>query len=117
MWFRSILVYVLLTAWTATPALACLPTRNMSKAEMACCKKMAGNCRMSTSQHPCCKTAKSSVTADAKIERGVSGSQPHLAIQFAEALFQPGMAQDRVFTSKLGLPPPAPPGLNSILRI
>ena len=35
--FRSILVYVLLTAWTATPALACLPTRNMSKAEMACC--------------------------------------------------------------------------------
>jgi hypothetical protein len=111
------LAFTLVAAWTVMPALACLPTHDMSKAEMACCKKMAGNCRMSASQHPCCKTAKSRVEPDAKIERVASQVQLYLAPTFIEAPFQPDATQDRVSTSKLGLPPPAPPGLNSILRI
>jgi hypothetical protein len=114
---RSIIALLLLAAWTAIPALACLPTHEMSKAEMACCKKMAGNCRMSASQHPCCKTAKSTVAPDARVENTVSHVLPLPLVAFAEVVFLPEVTPDPAFTSKLGLPPPAPPGLNSILRI
>jgi mercuric ion transport protein len=34
----------------------CLPNSQMTAAEMACCKKMAGDCNMRTGPHPCCKT-------------------------------------------------------------
>ena len=117
MWSRSILALALLAVWTVMPALACLPTHNMSRAEMACCRKMAGNCRMSASQHPCCKTAKSNVAPDAKVERSISQVQPYLVVTFVADSFLPELMQDGVFTSRLGLPPPAPPGLNSVLRI
>ena len=53
---RSMFVFVLVLAWTAIPALACLPSATMTQAEMACCKKMAGDCHMGAGQHPCCKT-------------------------------------------------------------
>ncbi len=115
--FRPILAFMLLAAWTVMPALACLPTRNMSMAEMACCKKMAGNCRMSTGQHPCCKTAKSSEEPDAKIERLASHVLPYQVVTLIEVFFEPPRAQDHISANELGLPPPAPPGLNSILRI
>jgi hypothetical protein len=93
-----------------------LPTSNMSKAETACCKKMAGNCRMNTSQHPCCKAAKSRVESEAKVERVACQVLPYLAAAI-EISFEPDVMQERVSTSKLGLPPPTPPCLNPILRI
>jgi len=54
--WRSIFAFALVCTWTAIPALACLPNASMTQAEMACCKKMTGDCHMGPSQHPCCKT-------------------------------------------------------------
>jgi hypothetical protein len=53
---RSMFVFVLVFTWTAVPALACLPNAAMTQAEMACCKKMAGDCHMGAGEHSCCKT-------------------------------------------------------------
>ncbi len=49
---RCTLAFILALIWTATPALACLPTSTMTQAEMACCKRMAGDCHMGVSNHP-----------------------------------------------------------------
>jgi hypothetical protein len=40
--------------WTGMPALACPPTRDMTLAEVDCCKKMVGDCHMGPEHHPCC---------------------------------------------------------------
>lgn len=53
---RSMLIVGLITLWAAMPALACFPTPAMTQAEMACCKKMAGDCQMGSGHHSCCKT-------------------------------------------------------------
>lgn len=115
--FRQIFAFVLVFAWTAPTVLACLPNPQMTQAEMACCKKMAGDCRMGVGQHPCCKTA--------------SSIPSPLALLQSKIHFQPlvgliGLIASREVTSisqidptlaHLGLPPPAPPGPGSILRI
>ena len=47
-----------LFAWTLLPAIACAADmRQMTKPEMACCKKMAGKCDMGVGQHSCCDQA------------------------------------------------------------
>lgn len=114
---RSAIVFVLLVVWTASPALACLPTHNMTEAEMACCKKMAGDCQMGAGQHPCCKTAISRVAPVAKVEQYASQIHPLVVTVALTAVLQPAVTIDRVFTSQLGLPPPVPPFLSSVLRI
>jgi integrase len=40
----------------------------MTEAEMACCKKMAGDCNMGTGQHPCCKTVSNAPLSVASIQ-------------------------------------------------
>jgi hypothetical protein len=65
---RSVVVLVLLALWLAIPALACLPNLQMTAAEMACCKKMAGDCNMGTGQHPCCKTVSAAPASIASIQ-------------------------------------------------
>ena len=115
---RSLIVFALLVVWTAIPALACLPTQGMTQAEMDCCKKMAGDCQKGAGQHPCCKTAVNHTPTVAKVERNVSQIQPDVPAALLETAFSfelfPSRAPD---SEKLGLPPPAPPALNSILRI
>ena len=54
--FDHIFVLALVCLWIGSPALACLPSPQMTHSEMECCKKMAGDCHMGTGQHPCCKT-------------------------------------------------------------
>lgn len=114
---RPIVVLSLLTLWMAVPVLACLPTQQMTQAEMACCKKMAGDCRMGSAQHPCCKT---SPTVNAPIATIEPTAQLHTSIAvvgFApRTQFEP-KAEAEIPHAHLGLPPPAPPGPNSILRI
>jgi hypothetical protein len=53
---RRPLLFVLSMLLAGTPLLTCLPTPAMTDAEMACCKKMAGNCDMGAGKHSCCKT-------------------------------------------------------------
>ena len=114
---RLMLSFVLVFAWAAPTAFACLPNPQMTQSEMACCKKMAGDCRMSTEQHPCCKTVSNSPSP-------VASPQPKIHFQHLAGLV--GAVTPFEVTSilrvdqtlaHLGLPPPAPPGPNSILRI
>src|SRR5262249_13748974 len=47
----------ILCLWTSSPLLSCvLSFAQMNEEEMACCKKMAGDCgAMNNSSHPCCR--------------------------------------------------------------
>lgn len=114
---RPIAVLSLLALWMAVPALACLPTQQMTQAEMACCKKMAGDCHMGTGEHPCCKTA-ANAPASVSTVQPISHVYPSVAV-IAQAVDVriPSLFQARSEQTNLGLPPPAPPGQNSILRI
>jgi hypothetical protein len=114
---RPIVVLALLALWTAVPVLACLPTHQMTQAEMACCKTMAGDCQMGSAQHPCCKTAPTVNAPVATIE-SISQCHPSLAVVsfIPSAQFEP-QAEGEITQAHLGLPPPAPPGPNSILRV
>lgn len=114
---RLTITFGLLILWTASPVLACLPSQGMTEAEMACCKKMAGDCQMGAGQHPCCKTSMGHVAPVAKVEQPLSQVHPLLVAVPLTAMPQPAKTVDRTFTSQLGLPPPAPPGLTSVLRI
>jgi hypothetical protein len=100
-----------------TPALACLPNSQMTAVEMECCKKMAGDCQMGTGQHPCCKTVSNAPQPVASL-RAMSQIQPPVALVVEVAVVAiPSTSKAEVMQTGLGLPPPAPPGLNSILRI
>jgi hypothetical protein len=110
-------VFGLLTLWLTMPALACLPDSKMTVAEMACCKKMAGNCNMATGQHPCCKTVSNAPAPVASIPP-ISQIHPGFAVVTENAIVEcPSVYDGESRQIGLGLPPPAPPGLNSILRI
>src|ERR1700722_16708607 len=113
---RSMFALVLVSLWTAIPALACLPNATMTQAEMACCKKMAGDCHMSAGRHPCCKTTVERASAVALFDRPATEINPVASILMDVSLPEP--RTERIGSRGLeGLSPPAPPGLNPILRI
>src|SRR5438477_6612780 len=113
---RSLIACALLVGLTGIPALACLPNPDMTQAEMACCKKMKGDCQMGTRQHPCCKRVNSPPVAS--IDRSVSQVQPPAVAVLFEITHSPNASVQGVFQlESLGLPPPSPPAPNSILRI
>jgi hypothetical protein len=114
---RSILALSLVAVWLATPALACLPNSQMTAVEMACCKKMAGDCHMGVGQHPCCKTVSNAPQAVASLQ-SISKIQPPVAVVVEIAVASvPSLTEAEGTQVGLGLPPPAPPGLHAILRI
>jgi len=113
---RSLVAFALLVVWIAIPALACLPNHGMTQAEMQCCKKMAGDCQMSVGQHPCCKTSVNRPASIAKVEQDVQ-VQPQSVVVPLNILPLPARTIERAFTTQLGLPPPTPPGVNSVIRI
>jgi hypothetical protein len=114
---RSIVVVTLLAVWLAIPAQACLPSSHMTATEMACCKKMAGNCNMGTGKHPCCKTVSPGPASVAMIQQ-IAQVHADLAV-IIEAIPAHVSAPSQSASEQvaLGLPPPAPPSQNSILRI
>ena len=116
-WCRSIVVFALVAIWSSTPALACLPNPQMTQAEMDCCKKMAGDCHMGAGKHPCCKTV---ATAPSPVPSIQAKVQFHPVFTLVALL--PDIAFDlrteaESSHTQIGLPPPAPPGTDSILRI
>ena len=114
---RFVMSLVLIALWLATPALACLPNPHMTNAEMACCKKMAGDCHMGAGQHPCCKTIASAPQPVASVQ-STSQIQPSVMVVAKTAILSaPSIAPAEAMQIDFGLPPPAPPGLHSILRI
>ena len=114
---RPNVVLALLALWMAVPALACLPTQQMTQSEMACCKKMVGDCQMGSAQHPCCKTGPTVNGPIATIEAVAQFHASIAVVSFVPSTqFEP-KAEGEIAHAHLGLPPPAPPGPNSILRI
>jgi hypothetical protein len=115
--WRILLSVVLIVLWIAAPTLACLPNPTMTKSEMECCKKMAGDCHMGSHNHPCCEKTSTQPTLVATVQ------QPHvLHIVFTTVVLITGtltvQAQDTEFHPLIfGLPPPASPNLNSVLKI
>jgi hypothetical protein len=115
---RSFFALILVFAWMAAPALACLPNPTMTQAEMACCKKMAGDCHMGAGQHPCCKTTLQKAAPVAALDRTANQIHPYVVATLLKVVFLPKPALDSASSIELrGLPPPAPPGLTSVLRI
>jgi hypothetical protein len=115
--FHHIVVLGLICVWIGSPALACLPNTQMTAAEMACCKKMAGDCHMGMGQHPCCTTASLAPSPVASLQPS-SHVHPNVAVTTLTVTLELAPVSTGEFAQvHLGLPPPAPPGPNSILRI
>jgi hypothetical protein len=114
---RLTIVLSLLALWLAIPAFACLPNPRMTDAEMACCKKMVGDCRMGVGQHPCCKTVANAPQPVASIQP-IAQIHPSAAVVAKIAVtLVPLVAESEATQAGLSLPPPSPPGINPILRI
>lgn len=114
---RRMLAFVLVLAWAAPTAFACLPNPQMTQSEMACCKKMAGDCRMSAEQHPCCKTVSRSPSRVASVQSKIHFEPLAGLVGLVAPLEVTSISQVDLTLAHLGLPPPAPPGPSSILRI
>jgi hypothetical protein len=114
---RQLLAIVLILAWMAPSALACLPNPQMTQAEMACCKKMAGDCHMGAGQHPCCKTVTNAPSSIPSVQPKAQ-FHPNVAVVAVLPTFEVSAVSESELTlAHLGLPPPAPPGPVSVLRI
>jgi hypothetical protein len=89
----------------------------MTDAEMACCKKMAGNCDMGPGNHSCCKTTVSTPQLMA-IAQNPELHQPDGLVAvptiFADAETCLTSEAVRVVPSPI---PISPPGSQTILRI
>src|SRR5215467_7656784 len=117
MWGRSVVVLALLATWVATPALACLPKPQMTKTEMDCCKKMSGDCTMGARNHPCCKIVSTAPTPVASIQANVQ-FQPVVTFLALVHFVEFDLRTEAGLTLlQVGLPPPAPPGTDSVLKI
>jgi len=68
--------------------LACLPNSQMTAAEMACCKKMAGACHMGMGQHPCCKTFSPAPSPVASVQAAGSHAHPGFAVEAVTTIFE-----------------------------
>lgn len=90
----------------------------MTDAEMACCKKMAGNCDMGPGNHSCCKTTASVAQSVVMIAQH---PQVHVApvLVSVSTLFADSNADIAIDRTpfKLSPIPISPPGLQTILRI
>jgi hypothetical protein len=114
---RFIIVLTLLAVWTVPSALACLPNAQMTAAEMACCKKMAGNCHVGMGQHPCCKMVSPAPSPVASVQAS-SHFHPSFAVAALTGTWEVAPASTGESAQvHLGLPPPTLPGPYSILRI
>jgi hypothetical protein len=112
----QILALVLLVA--ASPLLSCLPTPSMTEAEMACCKKMAGNCDMGAGNHSCCKTTVNTPQLTAAIAHNPQVHRSPALVVLATVFAVPDTGLTSELVGVVPSPIPiSPPGSQSILRI
>ncbi len=118
---RRIIFVLAALIWVGAPVLACVPTAAMTDAEMACCKKMGGDCDMGVGNHSCCRHTMNRAPEVADVVKVTQSLQVDVAL-VAIATSEPLCRE--VFTEYDGvsfLEHPSPPGLvlelNSILRI
>lgn len=117
--FRRFILFVLTVLIATAPLLTCLPTPAMTDAEMACCKKMAGNCDMGAGNHSCCKTTMNGpqLVAATAGKPQINLSAYLVAVPFLLADVKVNFAGEdvrRIVSSAISN---SPPGSQSILRI
>ena len=115
--WRIIFSMGVIFAWTVTPLVACLPSSTMTKAEMECCREMAGNCHMGVRNHPCCEKKINQTAPVAEVQQPHTLQIVFVAIAPSSQLSVAPAREAGSSRTTLGLPPPAPPNLNFILRI
>jgi hypothetical protein len=115
--FRRPILFALIMLLSTAPLLTCVPVPSMTDAEMACCKKMAGNCDMGTGNHSCCKTTVSTPQLVA-ISHSPQVHQPNalVAVPTKVADTDAGVTSEIVRLVPYPIPI-SPPGSQSILRI
>jgi len=113
------LAVVVIAAWTVLPAFACAAEfRQMTKPEMACCKKMAGKCDMGMGQHSCCDQTAHTKQANPAIatqtfELALTTALLPVSLPVLSIAPEPAAA----LLANDGSPPESPPGSVTILRI
>ena len=115
--WRAVVCFGLILVWMAAPALACLPTSTMTKAEMECCKKMAGDCHMGSHNHPCCEKTAAQPSPVAAVQQSHVLHIVFTAVMLVSQTSALPSHDLESYCLTLGLPPPAPPNFNSVLRI
>ena len=117
--FRSILIVSVITLWTAMPALACLPKPAMTQAEMACCKKMAGDCQMGSGNHSCCKAEvrRANVFLKANNHKVPAPTDPSPIVKLHVMAGDAGEKSGGLVPASVHSPPESPPFSPTILRI
>ena len=116
---RRIIFVLAALIWVGAPVLACVPTSAMTDAEMACCKKMGGDCDMRVGNHSCCKhTMNRAPDVADKVAQSSQTDVPLVAVAAVEII------TSVIFSKRDGgefVAQAGPPGLvlelNSILRI
>jgi hypothetical protein len=117
MMLRRLPILALIVLLATAPILACLPTPSMTSDEMACCKKMAGNCDMGTGNHSCCKTTVTTPQL-AAISHNTQLHQPDALVQLSTILASDDAGLKTEIVHAVPFPIPiSPPGSQSILRI
>jgi len=112
--WRFTVVLGLLVVWLAMPALACLPNLKMTDAEMACCKKMAGDCHMGANHHPCCERASNISTPVATVQP-VPQVHPDFTLLAVTAISEANSTSEIAPAHvRLDIPPPEIPAIASI---
>lgn len=72
---------------------------------------------MGSEQHPCCKTVSNAPTPAASIQPISQGHPDFVVLAATPLVGLPSIFETELRLTNLGLPPPAPPGQSSILRI
>jgi hypothetical protein len=90
----------------------------MNDAEMACCKKMAGNCDMGAGDHSCCKDTMNQAKTVPAVMRTVQAHVPAVLIVVSHLSVGSSVdgARENFRAARLATPI-SPPDLISILRI
>lgn len=113
---RAVAVSLLLVAWCATPAMACLlPAQALTPAESACCKQMAGQCHQSNMKHSCCTQVRPEDPAAFEAAHQQAPLPSALAVPPAVAALP--MQYAGFVPVAFESPPHSPPAAKSILRI
>jgi hypothetical protein len=104
--------------WASAPVLACLRSAAMTDAEMACCKKMVGNCEMGGGNHSCCNTTANTSQAVTATVQNPQVQQPLIvvAVSLSFYSFIADASNEGVHVADSSIPI-SPPVLQSILRI
>jgi hypothetical protein len=110
-----------LLVMTSSPVVNCMSTLyKMSMQEMACCKHMMSDgCDMGQGHESCCQTNSNPSVAAATHPTQIIDLDTGATVlaSIANADSSPASSYPRITKADDGLPPPAPPGDISILKI